>query len=100
MGLLEQRRNFFVREACNAATDTGNEEGEGRVLLGKLDELVHIGFDGFYATLHRWDTVALTLQSYALSHDGPKLAVGNICRTTTMHATKIAAKHEYLVWLE
>ena len=94
VSFLEQWRDFIIRESGNAATDAGDEEGEGRVLLGELDELVHIRTDGLYAALHRRDAVALALQTNALTHDGPKLAVGDIGRTTTVHSFEIAPLFE------
>ena len=84
VSLLEQRSNLFICESGNAATDAGHEERQVLVLLGELDELVHIWTDGFYATLHRWDGIALALQTHTLTHNSPKLAVGDIGRTAVM----------------
>ena len=64
MSLLEQRRDFIISKSGDAATDASNEEGEGRVLLGELDKLVHIRTDGFYAALHGGDGIALALQTF------------------------------------
>ena len=100
VGLLEQWRDFFISKSCYAAADAGHEERQVLILLGKLDELVHIRTDGLYAALHCRDTVALALQTYALTHDGSKLAVGDIGRTTAVHTFEIAAKHKDLVRLQ
>ena len=100
VSLFEQRGDFIIGESCYAAADAGDKEGEGRVLLGELDELVHIRTDGLYAALHRRDGVALTLQAHALTHDGPKLAVGDISRTTSVHTFEVAAEHKDLVRLQ
>ena len=52
------------------------------------------------AALHRGDGITLTLQANALTHDGPKLAVGDISSTTAVHSLQVAAKHEDLVRLQ
>jgi len=70
------------------------------MLLGKSNELLHIGADGFNATLHGRYGVGLPLQSYTLSPDGTELLVCNAGRSTAVHSLQIAAKHEYLVWLQ
>ena len=70
------------------------------MLLGERNKLVHIRTDGFHPTLHRRDSVALPLQSYTLSHDGSKLAVGDIGRTTAVYSLQVAAEYEYLVGLQ
>ena len=100
VGGCEEGGDLFVGESGDATADTGDEEGEFRVRLGELDELVDIGADGLYPTLHRGDAVALALQADALAHDGPKLAVGGIGSTTAMHAFQVAAEDEDLVRLE
>ena len=99
VSLLEQRRDFIIRESSNATADAGNKERQILVLFGELDELIHVGLDSIYPTLHRWDAIALTLQAYALAHDGSKLAVGDIGRSTAVHTFEIAAKHKNLVRL-
>ena len=100
VSLLEQRRDFIIRESSNATADAGNKERQILVLFGELDELIHVGLDSIYPTLHRWDAIALTLQAYALAHDGSKLAVGYIGRPASVHTFKIAAEHKDLVLLE
>ena len=67
---------FVICESGDAATDAGNEERQFRMLLGECNKLIHIRLYRFYATLHCWNGIALTLQPHALAHDGPKLAVG------------------------
>ena len=100
MGLLEQWRYLIIGKASYAATYASNQEGQLRMLPGKLDELINVGFDSFYPTLHGWDAIALPLQTNALAHNSAKLAVSNIRCAATMHTTKITAKHEYLVRLK
>ena len=100
MCLLKQRSDFFIGETCDAATDASDEESQFWVLLGELDELVHIRTDGFHTALHRGDGITLTLQTNALTHDGPKLAVGDVSRTTAVHSLQVAAKYEDLVRLQ
>ena len=100
MCCLEQRGDFFIREACDAAADASDEERQFRVLLGECDELVHIRTDGVHAALHRGDGIALTLQANALTHDGSKLAVGDVGRTAAVHSLQIAAEDENLVRLQ
>ena len=100
VSLLEEWGDLIICESGNAASDAGNQEGEGGVLLGKRDEVIHIRTDGLYTALHRRDAVALSLQAHALTHDGSKLAVGDISRSTTMHSLKVAAKHKDFAWLQ
>ena len=100
MCLLKQWGDFFVREAGYATANAGYEECQIGMLLGKLDELVHIRTDGVYAALHRGDGITLTLQANALSHDGTKLAVGDVCRTASVHTSQIAAEHKDLIRLQ
>ena len=100
MRLCKQRGDFFIREACDAAADASDEERQFRVLLGECDELVHIRTDGVHAALHRGDGIALTLQANALTHDGSKLAVGDVGRTAAVHSLQIAAEDEDFVRLQ
>ena len=53
VSLLEQRRDFFIGESSYAAADASNEESKILVFLGELDELIHVGLDSIYPTLHR-----------------------------------------------
>ena len=100
MGCSEQRYDFFIPESCNATANASHKESKLYMLLGKLNELIHVGTNGLYPTLHRRYGVALPLQSHALSHDGSKLAVGNISRPSAMHTPQVAAKYEDLAWLQ
>ena len=61
MCILKQRCNIVIVEAGNAAADTSDKEGEMRMFLGKLDELIDIRTDGLYSTLHSRNTVTMTL---------------------------------------
>ena len=100
MRLLEQRGDFFIRKSCDAAADASYEECQFWVMFGELDELVHIRTDGVNAALHRRDGIALTLQTNALTHDGSKLAVGDVSRTSAVHPLQVAAEHKDFVWLQ
>ena len=100
VGFPEQRRHLLVREACDAAADACDEECQLGMCLGKQDELVHVGTYRFHASLHRRDAVALSLQPYALPHDGSELAVGDERRTSSVHALQVAPEDEDFVWLE
>ena len=100
MRSLKQRSDFIIREACDAAADASDEECQFEVLLGELDELVHIRTDGFHAALHRGDGIALTLQANTLPHDSSELAVGDICSTASVHTSQIAAEYKDLVRLQ
>ena len=68
----EQRGDLFGGEAGDAAADTGHEERQVLMFPGERDKIVNIRFYRLYPTLHCWDGIALSLQSYALSHDGAK----------------------------
>ncbi len=70
------------------------------MMLGKINEMLHVWTDGFHAALHRRDGVTLTLQANALAHDGTEMQSGNAGSATTMHASQIAAKHKNLVLLQ
>lgn len=99
MGFGEEGGYFFVGEAGDAAADTGDEEGEFGMDLGKGDELIDVRADGIYAALHRGDGVTLALQTDALAPDGAKLAIGGISGSASMSACEVAAKDEDLVRL-
>ena len=49
MSILEEGRDLFVGEAGNATANASDEEGQFGMLLGKGDELIDIGTDGFHA---------------------------------------------------
>ena len=96
MGLLEQGRDFLIGKACDATADAGNEECQVLTALGKLDKLIHIGFDGLHPTLHRGNAIATALQTNTLAHDGNKLPVGDPRRSTSMHTGEVTAEDEDL----
>jgi len=100
MCLCKQRGDFIIGESGDAAADASDEERQFGVLLGEPNELIHIRTDGFHAALHRGDGIALTLQAHALTHDGPKLAVGDVSRTAAVHTSQIAAEYKDLVRLQ
>ena len=94
---LKQWGDVFGFETGDAATYWGYQEMKLLMMLGIGDEIIHVWTDGFYAALHRWDGVTLTLQTNTLAHDGTEMQAGNAGCSTTMHASQIAAKHKYLV---
>ena len=96
-GLIEHRRNLFFREPGNAASNLRHKEFILRMLLRKLNKLIHVGLDGFHAALHRGNGIAPALQPDALPHHGTEFSPGHIGRPATMAAGQIAAEHEYLV---
>lgn len=100
MRLREQWRNFLVCESGYATADAGNEEGKFGVILRKGDKLIHIRADGLHTTLHRGDGVTLPLQTDTLSHNSAKIAVGDACRPTAVHALQVAAEDKNLVRLQ
>jgi hypothetical protein len=66
----------------------------------KVDKLIHVGLDGLYASLHRGNGIALSLQPYALSPNSAKVLSGYASCTTTMIACEVATKHENLILSE
>ena len=99
-GTSEQRRDLVRGEACNAAADARDQEGQLGMLLGEDDELLHVGKDGTHTALHRRDGIALSLQANALSHDGPKPFKSDTGCTATMHALQVAAEDKDFVSVE
>ena len=89
--------HFAILKAGNATTDAGDIEVEFGVLSGKFDELIDVGFDGFHATLHGGDGIALSLQSHSLASNGTESVNGGACRTAHVHAVEVAAEDEHLV---
>ena len=73
--VAEEWCHFFLREACNAAADAGDEEVELRVSGGKVDELLYVWRDGIHPAVHGGDGVALPLQAYTLPPDGAEVGV-------------------------
>ncbi len=100
LGGTEEGRDFVGIEAGDAATDAGDEEMEFRVFAGKGNELIDVRGDGLYATLHRGDGVALTLQAYALSELSTEFLQRDVSSTAAMHAGKIAAENKDLIFAE
>ena len=98
VSLHEEGGNVGIAKTCNATTNTGNEEREIGMVFRELDKLIDVWTDGFGSTLHGGDAVALTLQSYALSHDGTEMAVGRVGSSTTVHTSKVTTKDKYFTW--
>ena len=67
------------------------------MLLSKFNKFINVWLDGFDATLHGWDCIALALKTDALSPDGSEIFDGNAGRTATMSTGEIAAKHKYFI---
>lgn len=61
--LFKQRRDIIVREASYATANASNEECVVWVLLGKLNEFIHIRTNSIHSTLHGRNAVALSLPS-------------------------------------
>lgn len=96
----EERRDFLVAEAGDAAADAGDEERQVGTAGGEGDELVNVGLDGVGASVHGGDGVALALKADALSPHGTELLVGNTGGTAAVLAREVAAKDEDLVLLQ
>ncbi len=94
---MEEGGYFLFAETSDAAANRGDEEMKFRMRLGKCDKCINIGRDGFHATLHGRNGIALTLQSFSLSPDGAELVVSKTSGTTGMHACQVAAENEYLM---
>lgn len=95
----EQRGNVGDLVARDAATDTGDEEGELGMLAGESDETVDVfahGIDAF----HGGYGIALPLQAIALAEDGAETLHGGVGGAATVHARGIAAEDEYLTLFE
>ena len=97
MGFCEEGRYLFIGKAGYATADSCDEESKLWMLLGEGDEFIDVWLDSLHATLHRWNTITLSLQTHALTPDGTKLSVGKISRATTMCPSEIAAKHKNLI---
>ena len=96
----EQRCDFSRSEARDAASDAGDQEGHLRMLFGEGDKLVNEWFDGVYTALHGRDSIALSLQAHALSHNGSESLNGNSCCAAAVHTLQVASEDEYLVFVE
>ena len=99
-GIDKEWSNLLVAESCYAATYSGDKEREFRVLFGKADERIHIGFDGINAALHGGNGVCPAMQPDAFAPYGTKPIVSQPRSTATMCASQIAAKYEYLAFLQ
>lgn len=95
--ILEQWSDLLIPEPSDAATDASHEKLQFRVSLSELDKLIHKWLDSFHPTLHRRDTITLSLQSNALSPDSPKLLIRYPCSAPAMTTRQITAKHKSLI---
>ena len=100
MCISKEGGDFFIPEAGNTTANASDKKRQFGMLLCKLNELIYIRANGLHPTLHRRDAVATPLQSYALSHDGSKLAVSQVSGSTAMHSFKITTEHEYFARLK
>ena len=100
MRISKEGGDFFIPEAGNTTANASDKKRQFGMLLCKLNELIYIRANGLHPTLHRRDAVATPLQSYALSHDGSKLAVSQVSGSTAMHSFKITTEHEYFARLK
>ena len=96
----EERGDFFVPEARNAAAYARHVEEQLRVLPGEGDELIHIGFDGLHAPLHGGDGVALAAETNAAAHHGTELTPGDIRCAAAVHSGEVASEHEDFIGLQ
>lgn len=87
-------RTFSRTILNNLKANRGDEEMKFRVRLGKCDKCINIGRDGFHATLHGRNGIALTLQSFSLSPDSAELVVSKTSGTTGMHASQVTVENE------
>ena len=67
------------------------------MLLSIGDEIIYVWTDGFHATLHRWDGIALTLNTDPITQYRTETETSYSCSSSAMHASQIAAKYKYLV---
>ena len=99
-GTSKQWRDLSGSEASNAATDTGDQEGQFGMLFGKGYELIDVGCDSIHAALHRGDGVTLALKADALPHNGTEFLNGDASCAASMYTGKVAAKDKDLVFAE
>ena len=99
-GFQKQRGYLEGSEGSDSAANTCDEEFVVTMAEGKLNELVHIGFDGLHPALHGGNGVALSLQSNTLAPYCSKATVGQTGSSATMCASKVAAKDENLAGLQ
>ena len=74
----EQWCNILITETGNSTTNARDEKEELGMFLGKDNEVIHIGFDGFYTALHGRDGVALATKAHSTTHHGTELLPGSM----------------------
>lgn len=99
-GVVEQRGYLIHRDSRDTAADLRHQELQLRMLLGKADELIHIGFNGIDSSVHCWDAIALALQPNTLAPYCTKAFIGQTCCPAAMRACQVAAKHEDFILLQ
>ena len=70
------------------------------MLLGVINELIHIRTNSLDAALHRRDSVTLTSATDAYASLCAEQFERHICRSSTMPSCQITAEHEDLVRLQ
>ena len=96
----EEGGDVFVAEAGDAAADAGHEEGQFRMAVGELDEVLDITVDDRQREVHRRDGVTLALQADALAEDRAETLTSGSRGATQMEACLIAAEYEDLPGLQ
>ena len=71
-----------------------------RVLTGILDEIVHIRLDFRQWSVHRWDSITLSLRAHTVTPFCAKVIIGIACCTAHVLAFQIAAENENLALRE
>ena len=98
--LCEERGDFIIPEAGDAASYAGDVEEEFGMGLSEFDKLVDVRLDGLHPALHGGDGIALALKAYSLTHHGAEPLNGDTGGTASMHASKVAAEDEHFVRLQ
>lgn len=94
--VAEERGDLLGGEAGDAAADSGNEEAEFGVAVGKDDEAVYCVVE-FEEGAHGGDSVRLSLESFALSPHGTEAVHGLTCGASAVATGGVAAEYEDFV---
>ena len=96
-GIHKEWSNLLIAKSCYTATYSCDQKREAVVFLGKTDERIYVGLDGFHTTLHGRDGVCLAMQTNAFAPYGTKSFISKPCGTATMCACQITTKNKYLI---
>lgn len=96
-GIHKEWSNLLIAKFCYTATYSSDQKREAVVFLGKTDERIYIGLDGFHTTLHGRDGVCLAMQTNTFAPYGTKPLISKPCGTASMCACQIATKDKYLI---